>query len=188
MQASDRGAFRKLLTGIWLTYGKTLHELVLNIWWGVFENREFQHIKNALEAHVVHPDKGQYLPKPADVVELLEGSHESQALQAWALVAKSIRCIGSYESVVFPDTLIHAVIDDMGGWVALCKTGEEELPFRARVFEKRYQSLLTHPPLSCPHQLTGIWEQQNRLSGYLPPDPVVIAPIFSSTKPVLEVV
>ena len=62
----------------------------------------------------------------------------------------------------------------MSGWIALCQSNISELPFLAKEFQKRYQALLHHPPLNCPHQLTGLMEQQNRLSGFAPPDPVLV--------------
>lgn len=182
MQLTDLPRFKQLLTGVCVLYGKPVPETLLDIWWNALEKLEFDAVKKALEAHVLHPDKGQYMPKPADVMEQLQGSTESQALRAWALVAKSIREVGAYESVQFADPLIHAVIRDMGGWIALCQGKVSELPFRAREFEKRYQSLWNHPPLECPHQLAGLLEQQNRLGGYVPPPPVLIGQHSSATQ------
>lgn len=174
MHANDRIAFHQLLTSIGALYQQSLHEGVIAIWWRVLSHIEFQSVRQALNAHVVHPDKGQFMPKPADVIEHLEGSTESQALKAWSLVAKAMREVGGYSSVIFPDARIHAVIRDMGGWIALCQSKLVDLPFRAREFEKRYQAMVRHPPADCPHQLTGFLEQQNRLDGYLPPEPIRI--------------
>ena len=174
MQSTDSIAFRQLLTGIGLLYGKNLHEDVMDIYWQALRQVEFIEVKNALQAHVQNPDKGQFMPKPADVIEFLQGSSEAQALKAWSIVAKNIREVGAYSSVQFGDPLIHAVIHDMSGWIALCQSKLSELPFLAKEFQKRYQALLHHPPAYCPHQLTGLLEQQNRLSGYQPPPPVLI--------------
>lgn len=174
MQSIDLPRFKHLLTGIGALYGNPMPEILLDIWWNALEKIAFENIKKALESHVVHPDKGQFMPKPADVIEHLEGSTESQALKAWSLVAKAIREVGAYSSVIFPDVRIHAVIRDMGGWIALCQSKRVDLPFRAREFEKRYQAMVQHPPADCPHQLTGFLEQQNRLDGYLPPEPIRI--------------
>jgi hypothetical protein len=174
MQPCEQDAFGELLTGIGLLYGKILHEAVLAIWWQALKHCAFNEVRAALNAHVANPDKGQFMPKPADVMAYLQGSTESQALQAWAQVAEAIRDFGAYTSVIFPDPLIHRVIRDMGGWIALCQSKTSELPFRVREFEKRYRAWVIHPPAGCPRQLTGILEQQNRLGGYLPPDPVLI--------------
>lgn len=185
MNSSDKIAFHQLLTGIGMMYNQSLHESVMDIWWRALDKVEFNAVRHALNTHVVHPDKGQFMPKPADVMEQLEGSRESQAMRAWALVSKTLREVGAYHSVIFRDALIHAVIRDMGGWIALCQSKLSELPFREREFEKRYQALMTHPPLDCPHQLTGLLEQQNRLGGYCPPDPIRIG---ERNPPLLEIV
>jgi hypothetical protein len=182
MQLTDKLAFKQLLTGIGLLYGKTLHEAVLAIWWQALKHCEFSEVRAALNAHVVNPDKGQFMPKPADVIEYLQGSSEAQALKAWAEVTTAIREIGRHESVIFPDPLIHAVIRDMGGWIALCQSKLSDFPFLSREFEKRYRALLHHPPLECPHQLTGLFEQNNRLHGYASPEPVLVGQVKSSTK------
>jgi hypothetical protein len=173
MQPSEQDAFGQLLTGIGLLYGKTLHEAVLAIWWQALKHCEFSEVRAALNAHVVNPDNGQFMPKPADVMAYVQGSTESQALQAWTHVAEAIRDFGAYHSVIFPDPLIHRVIRDMGGWIALCQSKTSELPFVAKEFEKRYRVLVIHPPADYPRQLTGLVEQQNRLGGYSPPDPVL---------------
>lgn len=174
MQTRDSIAFRQLLTGIGMLYGKTLHENLIDIYWQALKHLEFSDVNAALQAHVQNPDKGQFMPKPADVIEYLQGSSEAQALKAWSIVAKAVRTEGGYRSVIFADHLIHAVIRDMGGWIALCQSKTSELPFIAREFEKRYRALLLHPPADCPRQLVGIYEQQNRLNGYLPPEPILI--------------
>jgi hypothetical protein len=182
MQLSDSVAFRQLLTGIGLLYGKTLHENLIDIYWQALKHLEFAEVHAALQAHVQNPDKGQFMPKPADVIEYLQGSSETQALQAWTQVVKALREVGAYRSVIFDDPLIHRVIRDMGGWIALGHSKTSELPFLAREFEKRYRALVLHPPADCPHQLTGIYEQQNRLNGHAPPDPVLIDKNPSATK------
>ena len=95
-------------------------------------------------------------------------------MQAWTQVATAIREVGAYHSVIFANPLIHRVIRDMGGWIALCHSKTTDLPFRAREFETRYRAVVLHPPADCPRQLTGWLEQENRLGGYSPPDPVLI--------------
>ena len=78
---------------------------MLAIWWQALKHCEFGEVKAALNAHVVNPDKGQFMPKPADVMEFLQGSSESQALKAWSVVAKTMREVGAYSSVQFADPL-----------------------------------------------------------------------------------
>lgn len=96
-------------------------------------------VKDALNRHCVNPDNGQFMPKPADVVKLLQGSSQDGALVAWAKVDRAVRQVGTYSTVVFDDPIIHRVVQDMGGWVALGDKREKEWPFVAKEFENRYR-------------------------------------------------
>lgn len=174
MQTNDMPNFLILMTGLGALYGKPINEPLVDIYWRALQRFDFASVKEAFQAHVDNPDSGQYMPKPADVVRYLEGSSRTQALQAWSRVVKAIGSIGSYQSVVFDDPIIHAVVAEMGGWVQLCKVKEDELPFKANEFEKRYAGYVLHPPEKYPKQLTGILEQQNSIQGYEVKPPTLI--------------
>lgn len=114
---------------------------------------------------------GQFFPKPADIIRFLEGSAQTRALQAWSLVERAIREIGAYQSLAFEDCLIHAVIEEMGGWIKLCTVSLKELPFVSLEFQRRYQGFVIKAPHRHPPYLCGIIEQDNAKGGYplLPP-------------------
>lgn len=174
MQANDMPDFLNLMTGLGALYGKPMNEPLIEIYWRALSRFDFAAVKEALQAHIDNPDAGQYMPKPADVVRYLEGSSQTQALQSWSRVVKAIGQIGCYRSLIFDDPVIHAVIEDMGGWVNLCKVTEDELPFRAQEFAKRYAGFVLHPPATYPKQLAGIFEQQNSMQGHKVEPPVLI--------------
>jgi hypothetical protein len=174
MTHNEMPEFVKLMTGLGMLYGKPMNEFLIDIYWQALQMFTFEAVKTALQTHVQNPDAGQYLPKPADVVRYLEGSSHTQALQAWSLVARAIRTIGCYESVVFDDPVIHAVIADMGGWLELCRMTEKEMPHRAREFEKRYTAYVLHPPVDYPKQLVGLIEAKNSLQGFPVKPPLLL--------------
>ena len=180
MTHADMTEFVKLMTGLGVLYAKPMSEHLIDIYWQALKNFSFAGVKEALNAHVRNPDTGQYLPKPADVVRYLEGAGQTQALQAWSQVVRTIRAVGCYESVVFDDPIIHAVIEDMGGWLQLCKITQKELPFRAHEFEKRYLGYVLHPPQHFPKQLIGLIESQNNLQGYGSDQPFLIGDIVQA--------
>src|SRR5437870_914018 len=120
MQSRDLGKFTILMAGIGELYGKNISSHLIDIYWQVLKQYELVDVQNAFQSHVQNPDCGQFFPKPADIVRFIEGSGETKALLAWAKVERAIRQLGSYQSVVFDDSLIHIVIEDMGGWVKLC--------------------------------------------------------------------
>ena len=166
MQTNELQTFSHLLKQVGALYGKAVNEVVIDLYWQALQCFDLAQIRQALQTHITNPDAGQYMPKPANVICILQGSSQTQALQAWSLVASTIGRLGGYTTVVFDDALIHAVITDMGGWVHLCKTSQDELPFKANEFEKRYAGYVLHPPVGYPKKLIGSIDHQNQLQGY----------------------
>ena len=163
MNEADLTEFTEILTTLCLLYKTSVSEKLVDLYWDALACFDWQTVKAAFQWHLCNPDVGQLMPKPANVICAIRGSSPSQALQAWSQVSRAIRMVGSYDSVVFDDAVIHAVIDDMGGWISFCHTSLKELPFRAKEFEKRYAGYVHHPPPYYPSHLIGLEEQHNRL-------------------------
>lgn len=166
MDLDDLTKFSTVLNGMGELYGKTISELLMDIYWQVLKRFELPTVLQAFEFHINHPDKGQYFPRPSDIVRFIEGSEEDRALQAWTTVVKAITQVGVYRTVVFDDPLIHAVIEDMGGWVKLCEVRFDELSFRAQEFQKRYKAFIHKAPKRYPKYCCGIIEGENARRGY----------------------
>ena len=175
MQPHDQGAFQRQLSACWALYGKTLSSDMLEIFWRALQPFPLTDVSRALSKHVINPDVGQYPPKPADLVRQLEGDTASQAMRAWSKAFEAMRRVGAYRSVVFDDPLIHVVLGEMGGWVQLCRMSDDETPFRAREFEKRYRSYKAERslPPQAP-KLCGLLERHNGTRSEHTPDPVLI--------------
>jgi hypothetical protein len=172
MQDTESTKFADLLTDAMAYYGKEASKFMLSIFWDALKRFEFEDVSRAFSLHAQNPDNGQWAPKVADIVKLIEGSTASQGMTAWAKVHKAIGSVGRMRSVAFDDPLIHVVLDEMGGWYSLCSTNEAELPFKAREFEKRYQGyrLRRETPPFSPY-LIGGHEADNRSNGYATPTP-----------------
>ncbi|MNY07420.1 hypothetical protein D3C86_1402220 [compost metagenome] len=77
--------------------------------------------------------------------------------------------------MVFDDPIIHRVLQDMGGWVALGAKQEKEWPFVAKEFENRYRGYRTQGGAGeYPRALVGIAEAQNGQNGFKSQAPVLI--------------
>ncbi len=174
MLPSDIPKFTAMIAGIGELYGKAISEALTDIYWQSLKRFELCDVRQAFQSHINNPDCGQFFPKPADVVRFIEGCGETKALQAWAKVEKAISRIGSYQSIAFDDPLIHAVLDDMGGWVKLCSVTVTEMPFRANEFQKRYMGFVNKPPQRHPKYLRGITERDNGKDGYPIKPPLLI--------------
>lgn len=174
MKKDDMPQFALSLAELGEIYAKNISEFLTDIYWKALEGFELQDVKKALRAHIYNPDCGQYFPKPADIIRFIEGSGETKALRAWTTAEKAIHQVGSYESIAFDDPLIHAVLEDMGGWVKLCSVKLDELPFRANEFQKRYMGFLIKKPERHPKYLAGITEIDNVKNGFEVTAPVLV--------------
>lgn len=175
MTQDDFDQFCDMWSAAWELIGKKVTPGQLNLAFELLRRYELADITQALTAHMNDPDAGQFAPKPADIVKHISGSKGTRSARAWSKVDRAIRQVGSYQSIVFDDPTIHAVIDDMGGWTRICRTLEKELPFVAREFENRYQGYaLKGIPDSWPRKLIGECEAYNLRNGYEVAPPVLI--------------
>lgn len=166
MQPNDREPFAKLLANVMAYYQRDTSPFLLDVFWNGLCAHEFEDVQRAFELHAGNPDNGQFAPKLADIKKLIEGSTQTQGMRAWSKVETAVRSVGAYRSVAFDDPLIHVVITEMGGWVPLCRCSAEDMPFKAREFERRYASYrLRREVPAFPPRLIGENEAENRLNG-----------------------
>ena len=161
MDKSDGVKFAQLWALGYENYGKTPSDALTELAFDVLSNHSFDDIKRAVMTHI---QTSPYAPKPSDINQLIGGDPDSRKLKSWTMVEETIRRVGGYESVVFPDDGIMAVIDEMGGWVKMCSVTNEELPFIRNEFIKRYAPYLNKSPDEYPRRLSGIAEQANQLT------------------------
>ena len=126
MTPNDFNEFRKIVAGIHAYYRQDLSDFVLSIFWDGLKEYDIQAVSNAFRQHTQNTDDaGKFCPKVADIKKMISGGTQDRALSAWSKVDRAIRCVGTYESVVFDDALIHRVLQDMGGWVSLGTKSED---------------------------------------------------------------
>ena len=167
MQTKDFDGFQKTVSAVYDLYGKQASSFAISLWWNSLKGYELSDIQNALSRHINNPDNGQFLPKPADVVRMFGGTNQDKAMLAWSKVDNAVRQVGTYSDIVFDDPIIHAVIDDMGGWIRLGQKNEDEWPFIAKEFENRYRgySMRNETPVYR-LVLTGIANMHNARHGF----------------------
>lgn len=161
MNTHDLEAFGDLWTQAHEVYGRVPEPRVVYMVFQSLIAFSLEDIEHALARHMTNPDNGQFPPKPADIVRLLQGSSQSASGEAWAKVDYAIRCVGNYRSVVFDDPKIHAAIERLGGWQKVALTGNDEYPFLRNNFVKLYQGFTFAPPASFPRKLIGTCEHEN---------------------------
>lgn len=168
MIQNDFENFCDLIDVVAEQYGKTMSENLKMLYWQGLIDLDYSGVRDALFRHIKNTDRdGTFMPKIADIRRMIEGSSEDSALIAWAKVDKAVRSIGTYETVVFDDPLIHAALHEMGGWLMLETKTEDEWPFVQREFVNRYRNYKSkrmQPDYPC--KLIGKAEAYNTEKGF----------------------
>lgn len=148
-------------------YDKTLTEMSLFVWWEALKDQDFGVVCAALSRHVADPDRGMWMPKPADIVALIHGKGSEAAEVAYGKAYRAVGIVGQWNDAVFDDWIIHVVIEGMGGWVNFCKGEEKDFEFKRLQFIKSYQSIRKRGDVAdYPRRLMGISNQQNAMNGF----------------------
>lgn len=175
MQNKDFKKFMALLALVADTYSQPrLSEDAVKLYFKVLSDYSLDEVSQAIMEHI---KQSPYMPKPADIIRIIEGTAEDRASEAWYYVLKAIQQYGYYESVQFDNPAIHYAIERMGGWQKLCQLTEEELPFRERDFIKHYirgERMASWDKV--PLRFMGKHEQDNVFNGWddMIPDTVFI--------------
>jgi hypothetical protein len=181
MQPSDRASFAALMTQALAFYRQDVTDFTLDVWWQACQPFDLEQARKALTAHAMDPDRGQFPPKPADLVRQLQGTHGDRALLAWGKVYDAMRGVGAYASVDFGDPAIHAAITDIGGWVALARSAVAELPFWQKRFCDAYRTYTARGDVqTMPQRLIGETEAKNAALGHAAPAPT---PLLERSSP-----
>lgn len=175
MRIEDLTEFREFLTESLAFWNQSVSEFSLSVWWQAMQQFDMVAVRQAFTRHAMNPEAGQFAPKPADIVRMLGGTTQDAALVAWAKVDQAVRRVGSYADVVFDDPLIHRVLHDMGGWMALGTKTEDEWPFVAKEFENRYRGFrMRGERPEYPPVLIGIAGAHNRKGNHELQPPILI--------------
>ena len=159
METNDKAKFAQLMTGVAEVYGREMSEAGLSIWWQALESYDFEVVAKAMSAHSKDPERGQFMPKPGDIVRLTDGTATDAANEAWAKVDHAVRRYGTGPTWVFDDPRIHAVLHQMGGISQLGKMDERDFAFFREQFCKRYASRID--VTNYPRSLAG-WYQDGQ--------------------------
>jgi hypothetical protein len=166
VKPTDRREFVALLTQALGFYRQDCTTFTVDVWWQACAPFDLEQVRKALTAHALDPDRGQFAPKPADLVRQLAGTTTDRALLAWQRVQNAMRSLGAYASPDFRDPVLHQAIVDLGGWPALCRTPVDELPFLQKRFCDLHRTLTARGAPDAPLRLAGEHEASNVALGH----------------------
>jgi hypothetical protein len=174
MTPKDKPSFMQLMTDAMAFYRQDVSNFALGVWWEACKGFDLEQVTKAITAHAMDPERGQFAPKPADVVRQLQGTRTDRSLVAWGKVLDAMQRVGAYTSVVFDDGLIHAVVEDLGGWVEMCRGELKDLPHVERRFCESYRAYVAKGDVQFPAMLPGVHQLQNAMNGRKSAPPVLI--------------
>lgn len=181
MKPTDQAAFGALLTDALAFWRQDVTAFTLDVWWEACQRFDLEQVRKALTGHAMDPERGQFAPKPADLVRQLQGTHTDRALMAWGKVWEAMQSVGAYQSVDFGDPITHAAIVDIGGWVSLCRIDLNDLPFVQKRFCDAYRVYSARGKPDAPLRLAGEHELTNAKIALPPPVKTVLIGAASST-------
>lgn len=174
MNPNEKTEFAALLSGVFSLYRQTASDFVITVFWNACQRYDMDQVREAFNIHVMDPDAGQFVPKPADIVKHLQGTHGDRAQVAWGKAFGALQSVGQYNSVQFDDGVIHKVIEDLGGWVEFNKITFEELPYLQKRFCDAYRAQSRSREVTWPSYLCGLAEIANGPHGMSVKPPVLI--------------
>lgn len=179
MIETDKSAFATLMTDALAFYGKDVSRFALDVWWQACRPFEFDQVARALTRHAMDAERGQFAPKPADIVRQLAGTATDRAMLAWGKAIDAASRVGAYTDVVFDDAAIHASIEDMGGWPKFCRSETKDLSYLQHRFAQSYGAYANRGEFDYPHRLMGDRSPDDVYAkrGLPPPKPAVIGDV-----------
>ena len=135
--ALDRKRFLAELLAVHGLYDRALTEIQIRLWCDTLANEDTDAVCRALAAHVADPSRGQYCPKPADVIRAIRGTSDEAALVAWQDLLTQARTIGRAGTPKLTDAQ-RAGLEGIGGWFRLCNTDESQLGFVQKQFTDNF--------------------------------------------------
>lgn len=160
----DRDKFVDLLSTIAELYKQELSIHLIDIYYGIFRDYDYIRFENAM-MEVMKNHKYHTFPKPAEILEFLEGTMDDKCLMGWMQVMDAIKKGGYYASIEFSDPIVPHCIKELGGWQWLCSQMIDEFPFIQKRFADLYKLFLKRGEKSN-FKTIGFHEERNRLSGW----------------------
>lgn len=176
MQQSEKAEFGQLIRDVMAFYRQDVSPFALSVWWQACQRFDLEQVRKALTGHAMDADRGQFAPKPADLVRQLEGTATDRAMIGWGKVLEAMQRVGAYTDVVFDDPAIHAVIEDLGGWPKICRGETKDLGYLQHRFCEAHRAYSAKGQFDYPRQLMGDRSPDEMFirKGLRPPRPALI--------------
>lgn len=134
---TDRERLLQTLVAVYAYYDRELSEFAISVWLEDLEEHPVDAVCEAFKRHRRDPERGQWLPKSADILRQLQGDKAEAVQLAWARLLLQVRTLGSYGRPNL-DPASRLALDGLGGWGAVCRATERDLAFLQRRFGEAF--------------------------------------------------
>lgn len=155
MSPNDKPQLVQMVTDVLAYYRQPVSEFTLQVWCQACQPFTIEQVSKALTAHATDPERGQFAPKVADLVRILQGTHTDRAQLAWGKALEAMSRVGAYTDVVFDDPAIHAAVEDLGGWPKVCRTETKDLSYLQHRFCESHKAYTGRGAFEYPRRLAG---------------------------------
>lgn len=135
MTPNQKPAFFALLADVHAFYRRDFSDFAGRVWWEAMKRFDLEQVSQAMSAHCINPDGGQFMPMPADLVGLLGGNAKDQAFKEWAKAEIAFSGSALREPL---DDISLQIIDEMGGVRRMGQMNVDQMRFVAKDFMDRY--------------------------------------------------
>lgn len=170
MKEQDFQTFGRALQTLGAMYDKELSRPLIELYFSALADMSLEDVLRGIKTLT---GTAQFMPKPVEIRNAVIPDVKGQALLAFDRVIKAISEVGTYESVVFDDPAIHAVVEAMGGWTEFGQKQADD-PWLRKEFERLYQVYAKADLRGVPRRLIGYLELGNGSRGYKTKPPVLI--------------
>lgn len=155
MQDSDRKDFADLIAGVFAYHRAQVSPAVIGMYWRGCQRWSLEQVRKAIDKLTMDAEAGKFVPKIGDLTRELEGTRTDRAQLAWGRVLEAASSIGAYTDVVFDDPAIHATVEDLGGWIKVCRSETKDLGYLQHRFCESYRAYAGREQFGYPAVLGG---------------------------------
>ena len=85
----EKAKFTAAVAGLASFYGVELSHMALGIYWDTLREHELKPLQNAMRCHVKDPERGRWMPRPADIIRHLPADRIMGADAAWEVAMRA---------------------------------------------------------------------------------------------------
>lgn len=161
----SRKLFASEFTGLCEICDKEQSETLNDVYYETLKNLTDEQFRKAIR-RVISTTIYKKLPMPAEILEAVHGNLDDKAVLALTELQSGIAKYGFYDTVQFSDTVIHMVVDAMGGWEAVSCMTIDDWKFQGKKeFINLYKACAKNPKREYPEKLVGYHERHNAFNG-----------------------